>query len=56
MERGVRSFRIVIDLDIFKYRKLQFLQRMVELTVCFLFLEIFEKTFVAGIVKWTVFL
>ncbi len=56
MERGVRSFRIVITLDVFKYRKLQFLQRMVALTVCFLFLEIFEKTFAAGIVKGIAFL
>lgn len=39
MERGVRSFGIVIAFDLFKDRKLQFLQGMVGFTVCFFFLK-----------------
>lgn len=47
------SFGIVVPFDIFKNRKLRLLQRMVVFVVCFLFLEIFEGAFAAGIVKGT---
>ena len=56
MKCGLWSFRFVIASDVFKYRKTQFLQRMIAFTVCFLFLKIFEKTFAAGIVKEISFL
>lgn len=47
----MRSFRIVVSFDVLKNRKLQLLEGMVTFAVCFFFLEIFEKTFTAGIVK-----
>lgn len=49
------SFGIVISFNVRKYRKLKFLQGKVTVAVSFFFLEIFEKTFAAGIVKRTAF-
>ena len=43
MKRGVRSSGVVITFDVFKYRKLQFLQRMVALRFVSSFLRYLKK-------------
>ena len=55
-KRGMGPFGIVETFDVSKYRKLQFLEGMLALAVCFHFFEVFEKAFAAGIVKGIAFL
>ena len=50
------SLGVVESFYIFKYRKVQLLQRVIGFAVDFFFFEIFEETFTASIVKGISFL